>query len=88
MKALCPRLCELPGIEVEFIDQPSGLRAVDFGSDMDGTVPDTNEETNDCKQKENEKDSLEFMLEEQSRNQIRSDYRRSLGSENRRRYLE
>ncbi len=88
MKALCPRLRELPGIEVEFIDQPSGLRAVDFGSDMDGNVPDTNEETNDCKQKENEKDSLEFMLEEQSRNQIRSDYRRSLGSENRRRYLE
>ncbi|NLO31577.1 MAG: Nif3-like dinuclear metal center hexameric protein [Methanosarcina mazei] len=88
MKALCPRLRELPGIEVEFIYQPSGLRAVDFGSDMDRNVPDTNEETNDCKQKENEKDSLEFMLEEQWRNQNRPDYRRSLGIENLRRYVE
>jgi len=33
-------------------------------------------------------DSLESMLIEQSRSQIRSDYRRSLGNENRRRYME
>lgn len=33
-------------------------------------------------------DSLESMLEEQSRNQVRSDYRRSLGNESRRRYME
>lgn len=32
--------------------------------------------------------SLESILEEQSRNQIRSDYRRSLGGENRRRYMD
>jgi hypothetical protein len=39
-------------------------------------------------QEELKEDSLESMLEEQSRNQVRSDYRRSLGSENRRRYME
>ncbi len=33
-------------------------------------------------------DPLELMLEEQARNQVRSDYRRSLGSESRRRYME
>jgi hypothetical protein len=31
-------------------------------------------------QEELKEDSLESMLEEQSRNQVRSDYRRSLGS--------
>lgn len=88
MKALCPRLRELLGIEVEFIDQPSGLRAIAYSADRNGAVLNTNEEKKDRNQRENEKDSLEFMLEEQSRNQIRSDYRRSLGNENRRRYLE
>jgi hypothetical protein len=39
-------------------------------------------------QEELKEDSLESMLEEQCRNQVRSDYRRSLGSENRRRYME
>jgi hypothetical protein len=39
-------------------------------------------------QEELKEDSLESMLEEQFRNQVRSDYRRSLGSENRRRYME
>jgi len=29
MEALCFRLRELPGIEVEFIEQPSGLKAID-----------------------------------------------------------
>jgi dinuclear metal center YbgI/SA1388 family protein len=29
MEALCPRLRDLLGIEVEFIDQPSGLKAID-----------------------------------------------------------
>ena len=29
MEALCSRLRELPGIEVEFIEQPSGLKAID-----------------------------------------------------------
>lgn len=33
MKALCPRLRRLLGIEVEFIDQSSGLRTVDFRAD-------------------------------------------------------
>lgn len=88
MKALCPRLRELLGIEVEFIDQPSGLRAVAYSADRNGAVLNTNEEKKDRNQREDEKDALEFMLEEQSRNQIRSDYRRSLGNENRRRYLE
>jgi hypothetical protein len=34
------------------------------------------------------KDSLESLLEEKFRNQVRSDYRRSLGNEYRRRYME
>jgi len=38
--------------------------------------------------KETNGDSLESILEAQARKQIRSDYRRSLGSENRRRYME
>jgi hypothetical protein len=43
----------------------------------------------DCsEQEETNGDSLESILEAQARNQIRSDYRRSLGSENRRRYIE
>jgi hypothetical protein len=46
----------------------------------------TNEKDNCVKEAEN--DSLESMLEEQARSQVRSDYRRSLGSENRRRYME
>lgn len=29
MEALCSRLREIPGVEVEFIEQPSGLKAVD-----------------------------------------------------------
>lgn len=41
-----------------------------------------------CEQEELNEDSLESMLDEQARNQVRSDYRRSLGSENRRRYME
>ena len=41
-----------------------------------------------CKREEETKDSLESLLEEESRNQVRSDYRRSLGNEYRRRYLE
>ncbi|AKB29483.1 metal-binding protein [Methanosarcina siciliae T4/M] len=80
MEALCPRLRNLTGIEVEFIDQPSGLRAVNYGP--------KNEEKEPCNQEETEKDSFELMLEEQSRNQIRSDYRRSLGNEYGRRYIE
>jgi dinuclear metal center YbgI/SA1388 family protein len=69
MEALCSRLRGLPGIEVLFIEQPSGLKTID--------------------RTEKEKSgSLESMLEEQARNQVRSDYRRSLGSENRRRYME
>lgn len=46
------------------------------------------EEKDRCEREEAKKDSLELILEEQSRNQVRSDYRRSLGSENRRRYME
>jgi hypothetical protein len=43
----------------------------------------------DCCEKEEEiKDSLESLLEEEFRNQVRSDYRRSLGNEYRRRYQE
>jgi dinuclear metal center YbgI/SA1388 family protein len=74
MEALCSRLCDLLSIEVEFIDQPSGLKAID--------------KKDRCEQEELNGDSLESMLKEQSRNQVRSDYRRSLGSENRRRYME
>ncbi|MPN13725.1 hypothetical protein SDC9_161049 [bioreactor metagenome] len=88
MEALCLRLRELLGIDVEFIDQPSGLRAVNFRADKSRDVLDMTEREIAGKKKENETDSLELILEEQSRNQIRSDYRRSLGSENRRRYLE
>lgn len=40
------------------------------------------------RQEELKEDPLESMLEEQSRNQVRSDYRRSLGNEYRRRYME
>jgi len=80
MEALCPRLRSLTGIEVEFIYQPSGLRTVNCGP--------KNEEKEPCNQEESGKDSLELMLEEQSRSQVRSDYRRSLGNEYRRRYLE
>lgn len=88
MEALCFRLRELPGIEVEFIDQPSGLRSVDFGADKNRTALNMKEGKGDGKKKEDKTDSLELILEEQSRNQIRSDYRRSLGSETRRRYIE
>jgi hypothetical protein len=46
-------------------------------------------EKKDHSEEEVEKsDSLELMLEEQARSQVRSDYRRSLGNENRRRYME
>ncbi|WP_440956427.1 Nif3-like dinuclear metal center hexameric protein [Methanosarcina sp. Mfa9] len=31
MEALCPRLRELLGLEVEFIEQPSGLKAITWG---------------------------------------------------------
>jgi len=88
MEALCSRLRRLPGIEVEFIDQPSGLRSINCRVDKNKVAPDMKEEKEPCKQEEPGKGSLESMLEEQSRNQIRSDYRRSLGNENRRRYLE
>lgn len=46
------------------------------------------EETDQNRQEELNGDSLESMLEEQSRSQVRSDYRRSLGNEYRRRYME
>jgi hypothetical protein len=46
------------------------------------------EEKDRSEREEVKKDSLELILEEQSRNQVRSDYRRSLGNENRRRYKE
>jgi hypothetical protein len=46
------------------------------------------EEKDRCKQEKLEDDSLESILEEQSRSQIRSDYRRSLGNEYSRRYME
>jgi hypothetical protein len=46
------------------------------------------EEKHRCEREEEIKDSLESLLEEKSRNQIRSDYRRSLGNEYRRRYME
>lgn len=88
MEALCFRLRELPGINVEFIDQPSGLRAVNFVSDKDKAESAIKEGKIDGKKKENDAESLELILEKQSRNQIRSDYRRSLGCENRRRYME
>lgn len=88
MEALCPRLRSLLGIEVKFIDQPSGLRVVNCSIDKNKTAASTKKGQEDCKLKEDEKDSIELMLEEQSKSQIRSDYRRSLGSENRRRYIE
>ncbi len=44
--------------------------------------------TSHHKQETTGTDPLELMLEEQARNQVRSDYRRSLGSESRRRYME
>lgn len=88
MEALCSRLRKLPGIEVEFIDQPSGLRAVNCRVNKNKVALDMKEGKESCKQEEPGKGSLESMLEEQSRNQIRSDYRRSLGNEYRRRYLE
>jgi hypothetical protein len=46
------------------------------------------EEKDRCGQEEENGDSLELLLEEQVRNQVRSDYRRSLGNESRRRYME
>jgi hypothetical protein len=73
---------------VRFIHQPSGLRAVNCRVDKRKVVLDMKEEKEACRQGDSEEDSLEFMLEEQSRNQIRSDYRRSLGNENHRRYIE
>jgi len=88
MEALCHRLRSLLEIEVEFIDQPSGLRAVNCRVDKNKAAFDVKEEEGSCKQKETGKDSLELILEKQSRNQIRSDYRRSLGNENRRKYIE
>lgn len=86
MEALCPRLRSLLEIEVEFIDQPSGLRAVNCTVDKNKAAFDVKEGS--CKQEETGKDSLELILEKQLRNQIRSDYRRSLGNENRRKYIE
>lgn len=41
-----------------------------------------------CEREEKKKDSLESLLEEKLRNQVLSDYRRSLGNEYRRKYLE
>jgi hypothetical protein len=46
------------------------------------------EEKDHCEQEEANDDSLDSILEKQARNQVRSDYRRSLGNENRRRYME
>lgn len=46
------------------------------------------EEKYQFKQKELKDDPVESMLEAQSRSQVRSDYRRSLGNEYRRRYME
>jgi len=46
------------------------------------------EEKDICERKKELKDSLESLLEAKSRNQVRSDYRRSLGNEYRRRYME
>ncbi len=54
---------------------------------MDRSKKET-EEMDQNRQEELNDDSLESMLEEQSRCQVRSDYRRSLGNENRRRYME
>ncbi|HIH74459.1 MAG TPA: Nif3-like dinuclear metal center hexameric protein [Methanosarcina sp.] len=88
MEALCPRLRSLLEIDVEFIDQPSGLKAVDRKSEKSKAETCTEAGKESSRKRENEKDSLESMLEEQSRNQIRSDYRRSLGNEYRRRYIE
>jgi hypothetical protein len=74
---------------VEFIEQPSGLRAVDRTlNEKTKNYLDKTEEKTPFEQGEVEKDSLESMLEKQSRSQVRSDYRRSLGSESRRRYME
>ncbi len=46
------------------------------------------EEKNRCERNETSDDSLDSILDEQARNQVRSDYRRSLGNEHRRRYTE
>lgn len=46
------------------------------------------EEKDRCEQEKANGESLESILEKQARNQVRSDYRRSLGNENRRRYME
>jgi hypothetical protein len=46
------------------------------------------EEKDRCGSEKEIKDSLESLLEEKFRNQVRSDYRRSLGNEYRRRYME
>jgi hypothetical protein len=54
---------------------------------MDRNKQET-EEMDQNRQEELNDDSLESMLEEQSRCQVRSDYRRSLGNEYRRRYME
>lgn len=74
MENLCTRLREISGLEVEYIEQLSGLKAIE------------EKENND--QEKADDDSLDSILEDQARNQVRSDYRRSLGSENRRRYME
>jgi dinuclear metal center YbgI/SA1388 family protein len=89
MEALCSRLRKLSGITVEFIEQPSGIRTIDRTSNakIKNNLDETEEKT-PFEQEIVKKDSLESMLEKQSRNQIRSDYRRSLGSESRRRYME
>jgi dinuclear metal center YbgI/SA1388 family protein len=79
MEALCPRLRELTGLEVEFIEQPSGLKVIDNRQNLV-------KEEDGCSRKE--ADPVESLLDKQLRNQVRSDYRRSLGSENRRRYME
>jgi hypothetical protein len=46
------------------------------------------DEKDQCEQEKANGDSLESILDEQIKNQVRSDYRRSLGNENRRRYME
>jgi hypothetical protein len=46
------------------------------------------DENNNSEQEEVQKDELEAMMEEKARNQVRSDYRRSLGNEHGRRYHE
>jgi hypothetical protein len=55
--------------------------------EMDENIPEISKKDQN-RQEELKGDYLESMLEEQLRNQVRSDYRRSLGNESRRRYME